>query len=273
MDPIEVALMVQNAANTWSSGKADAASREWQERMWHEQNEYNLPVNQRKRLEEAGINPNLAFGSSASAMGTSVPGTPAVHVPQVNVGEAMMRKKQIDAQVRAENANTDRINEETDRLRLANTIVSSLLQDTIETQRGSLFIDRMLQGWIEDNGIVKWDTELHGLELRNDLMKAQKLYEEARTNHTQQSIKNLIQEYEHLKNKYKFEDYYYKDHQNPYETSTAMGFMRTFLGMLGNFIDVLPGSNELFPIYPDRDFVDRLKKRRNEYENDSLYYK
>ena len=31
----------------------DRASRDWQEEMWNRQNEYNLPVNQRQRLEEA----------------------------------------------------------------------------------------------------------------------------------------------------------------------------------------------------------------------------
>ena len=51
----------------WAQSEAAHESRMWQEEMWHKQNEYDSPVNQRARLEEAGINPNLAFGSAASA--------------------------------------------------------------------------------------------------------------------------------------------------------------------------------------------------------------
>ena len=56
--------------------KRSREAQQWSEQMWQKQNQYNLPVNQMKRLQEAGINPNLAFGSAASAMGTNVPGVP-----------------------------------------------------------------------------------------------------------------------------------------------------------------------------------------------------
>lgn len=37
---------------------------------WHLQNEYNLPINQMQRLKEAGLNPNLIYGSG-NAVGNS----------------------------------------------------------------------------------------------------------------------------------------------------------------------------------------------------------
>lgn len=42
-------------------------NREWNEKMWHMQNEYNTPKAQMQRLREAGLNPNLAYGQLASS--------------------------------------------------------------------------------------------------------------------------------------------------------------------------------------------------------------
>lgn len=38
-------------------------SQAWQEKMWNMNNEYNSPANQVKRLQEGGLNANLAYGS------------------------------------------------------------------------------------------------------------------------------------------------------------------------------------------------------------------
>jgi hypothetical protein len=47
----------------------EAAELEWNRNIdfWNKQNEYNSPVNQMKRLSEAGLNPNLVYGSGATA--------------------------------------------------------------------------------------------------------------------------------------------------------------------------------------------------------------
>ena len=39
--------------------------------MWKEMNEYNKPINQMKRLREAGLNPNLVYGHGANALTSS----------------------------------------------------------------------------------------------------------------------------------------------------------------------------------------------------------
>lgn len=41
--------------------------------QWERENEYNSPVNQMARLKEAGINPRMAFGDSASSQAASSP--------------------------------------------------------------------------------------------------------------------------------------------------------------------------------------------------------
>lgn len=39
--------------------------------MWNKQNEYNSPASQMKRYEEAGLNPNLIYGTGTSSAGNS----------------------------------------------------------------------------------------------------------------------------------------------------------------------------------------------------------
>lgn len=96
---------------------------QWQEHMMDKQNEYNKPINQMKRLQEAGLNPNLVYGSgnaimaSASPSGGGVPDqvTPsqarldvlgAIQAVQ-NIRNQKAQEKQIDANTDAINANID----------------------------------------------------------------------------------------------------------------------------------------------------------------------
>ncbi len=48
-------------------------NRDFQERMWNEQNAYNSPAEQVKRLEQAGLNPNLAYGTAGSGNNPAIP--------------------------------------------------------------------------------------------------------------------------------------------------------------------------------------------------------
>ena len=63
------ASSLSNSANA----NLDNANRQWQERMWHEANAYNAPLEQRKRLEAAGINPALAFQNGNTGVAASSP--------------------------------------------------------------------------------------------------------------------------------------------------------------------------------------------------------
>lgn len=57
-------------ANSANAKSKRAAERQlWQNvYLMNLQNEYNKPVNQMKRLEEAGLNPNLVYGSGADTL-------------------------------------------------------------------------------------------------------------------------------------------------------------------------------------------------------------
>lgn len=51
-----------------ASANQQGSANKWNLLMQMYQNEYNKPVNQMKRLEEAGLNPNLVYGQSATGV-------------------------------------------------------------------------------------------------------------------------------------------------------------------------------------------------------------
>lgn len=100
--------------------------------MWNAQNEYNLPVNQMKRLEDAGLNPNLVYGHGTSTLAStpSSAGTPSRYPYQLDGLTALnayqdLRQKDattqniraqaqvIKAQQREIDARTDNVNADT----------------------------------------------------------------------------------------------------------------------------------------------------------------
>lgn len=50
-------------------------SRDWNEKMWHLQNQFNLPSSQVARLVDAGLNPALAYGDVTSGLAQNVNGS------------------------------------------------------------------------------------------------------------------------------------------------------------------------------------------------------
>ena len=51
-----------------ASANQQGSANKWNLLMQMYQNEYNKPVNQMKRLKEAGLNPNLVYGQSAAGV-------------------------------------------------------------------------------------------------------------------------------------------------------------------------------------------------------------
>lgn len=56
------AQVATGIGNVLSAGAINRRNREFQEKMWNMNNEYNSPVNQMKRFKEAGLNPHLIYG-------------------------------------------------------------------------------------------------------------------------------------------------------------------------------------------------------------------
>lgn len=76
---------ITSAVNTKRTiaAQKEAADLEWQrnKEMWNMQNQYNSPASQMARLEEAGLNPNLVYGSG-SAVGNSSGSAPQYRAPR-----------------------------------------------------------------------------------------------------------------------------------------------------------------------------------------------
>ena len=60
---------------SYKQDKNAQAQRDWQEKMYLLDREYNTAANQRKRFEQAGLNPNLMMNGSAGSVSGSVPST------------------------------------------------------------------------------------------------------------------------------------------------------------------------------------------------------
>lgn len=73
--------------------------------FWKMNNEYNTPFNQRARLEQAGLNPDLVYGGSGNMYQSQMPGAASGSAPNVDYGSFSdnlrfaMQAQVMDAQV------------------------------------------------------------------------------------------------------------------------------------------------------------------------------
>lgn len=108
------------AVNTIGTLDQNRKSRQFQEKMFHMTNEYNHPLAQRQRLEEAGLNPALMYGGSVTgAAGTAdQPAKPDFDFPDVGqqlgtgVGH-MIQAQAVQSQLDINRAREDNIEQDT----------------------------------------------------------------------------------------------------------------------------------------------------------------
>lgn len=84
-----IGSIVNGAANVASTLLQNRANKKMQEKsfkhnteMWHLNNQYNTPEMQMKRLRDAGLNPNLVYGSGTVTGNTSTQ-TPKYQAPEL----------------------------------------------------------------------------------------------------------------------------------------------------------------------------------------------
>lgn len=96
IDPITItagAAAAGSLINAGQTGRMNRKSRQFSREMydktkqdniafWNMQNEYNSPQAQMKRLQEAGLNPNLVYGSGQAQQAAGNISTPDVQSPQ-----------------------------------------------------------------------------------------------------------------------------------------------------------------------------------------------
>ena len=76
-----------------SNRKLAEYSFDMQRQMVREQNEYNSPIQQMARYQEAGLNPNLIYGNGQSSAGNQSEiaryQAPVMHAPEIELGSMM----------------------------------------------------------------------------------------------------------------------------------------------------------------------------------------
>lgn len=113
------------SANIANQGVRDSNQQNYknQVKLWKMQNEYNKPENQMKRLQEAGLNPNLVYGAGATTTAGPVGYTPNTPEQSIYGGvsdafnnymnrkgqreERLLRKQAIENAKEKDNAMTD----------------------------------------------------------------------------------------------------------------------------------------------------------------------
>lgn len=170
----------------------------WQEKMWNRQNEYNLPYNQRQRLEAGGFNPHLMYGTGSLANTAGSVGSPTpTAMKQLDFGRHL--------QMYIENK---RANET---LQL-NKDAMQLSRDRLEQQKfmdffkmANINADTLNKGLSAESGAfdlkLKKKLESNNIQMSNNILKEleQKILQ------GKTSLDQQIQRFEHEKSMYPFE--------------------------------------------------------------------
>lgn len=111
-------------ASIWTTDKTNKANRKMVDStnaanaaLWREQSAYNTPANQMKRLEAAGLNPNLAYGQIAESRASNPPtmAAPQFERPQFSMDSTISQWQQVknlQALNQQTTANTERLKAE-----------------------------------------------------------------------------------------------------------------------------------------------------------------
>lgn len=178
------ATSLSNSANA----NLDNANRQWQERMWHEANAYNTPVQQRQRLEAAGINPALAFQNGSTGVAASSP-TPNQHTPADYSGLGAGISNAVAQYYQAQNvdANNELLKSQTEAVRIQNTTqlardFANLYKTYVEAQK--VGADTKWIEWQMDRSQAMFDAEykrnyheILALDAKTDLDKVNANYQ------------------------------------------------------------------------------------------------
>lgn len=166
---------------------AQDRQNEWAEKMWRLNNEYNKPINQRRRLEEAGLNPNLMYGGSGSvseAEQPSAPSAPNLNAPLqgYDVGQAMMNNINVQAQARLASAQAAKVDEEATNQRVKNLYeerqqISDLWNKFVYAKKGSAEYYKAKADY--DFAMATFNERVEGVKLDNRNKEAMRKQAEA----------------------------------------------------------------------------------------------
>lgn len=161
--------LVSSGINAYSSYRQMKKTNAANMAMWHKQNEYNAPSAQMQRLKDAGLNPNLVYGSGTVAGNQSGPAPRFdMHhdVPQLSM-EGLVPQLGAYADLQLKAAQTDNIEAQTENVRQRTTnenIREYLLQ--LERMRGGVGLERDTFELEKSRGLFPYELEVQKGEAR-----------------------------------------------------------------------------------------------------------
>ena len=181
-------------AQSIATGKMNKKSRRFQEKMWNQTNKYNSPREQMKRLQDAGLNPNLVYGqSSGGAAGTAdQPSMPNFNTPEFEkvaqpLAQGAMQyfnAKQIESGIEVNNARTEEIKQDT-----INKGIDAV-QKAINASSGS--IDLRAKNRLYENTIKTAEERLRNLSINTEYTAGRNSRENRIIDETEQKMQQEI---------------------------------------------------------------------------------
>lgn len=153
----------QSSANK-TNVQLSKEAREWDLEMWNRQNQYNLPANQIKRLRDAGLNPNLAYGSGSVA-GNVTSSAPRSNVPRVE--NTMNNLNILNSAVSALSAYNDTVVKQNS----AKLIEEKIKTEQLNQRKTNEYADYM--GWKKMSEAYNSGIMEHNLRFKEQFLKAQ----------------------------------------------------------------------------------------------------
>jgi hypothetical protein len=226
------ASLISGGANAISTGKMNKKNREFSREMynlnvldnrknWDLQNAYNHPVEQMKRLTEAGLNPALIYGGgsgsfSAGSVSSASPRPTAGTPPQldlnaVGVMGSVLAAKRFELDQKLTEANIAKINAETARIEAENPFAGEIAERKsikLGYEGGVAHAKQILYDAQTENILNRTEIDRYMKEPNRDKALADIAYKVAATNNfqfTQENIQSMIKSREFQNAKTAFE--------------------------------------------------------------------
>lgn len=199
--------LVGSVASTLMSNsnnlKLAREQREWDYKMWKENNEYNTPQNQVKRLRDAGINPALALTNGSLQSGISQSTAGGQQAPQMDfspIAQGVRNSVDLYQQKRFQDAQIDNLHEQT---------VNQSIKNRYENQRQIIELDKLLadkslsdsqrEYYMQERDRLvqenKWIDRRNSSNIHKTMMEAFQAQESGRYQRTMNEYQQLVNEF------------------------------------------------------------------------------
>ncbi len=170
---------------------------QWNLEQWNRENEYNTPLQQRQRLAEAGLNPDLMYQNGASGltaassptMTSGAPATPqdlSALSQKKTIGQAMqegLQMSMLGAQLELTRAQADKVKSETEGQNLTNKNILALDSAELDKRLAEADLTKKQKEEVSQNieNLKKANTQLEyliaNINLQNQGLTQQQLFE------------------------------------------------------------------------------------------------